>query len=645
MEHFSHNMAFADPLSIEGAPKRTAWQTIKSILPFLWPKQRPDMQARVAIAVACLLMGRTANVYGPIVLKDLIDGLEALVRTTQSIEITVNPSSAIAGLVSLALLYGLMIFLPGALTELRSAVFTPVSEFAQRVIGLKTFSHIHDLSMRFHLDRRTGGLSRAIERGTRALQQITGLFAFNIAPTLFEIGLVSVYLAVTYPIKYVSVIIVAVVGYIAFTLLFTEWRTKFRREMVGQESRATSIGVDSLLNFETVKYFGNEKYEADRYNDALLKYMDAAVKSQDTLGMLNAGQLIARVLCQVTILVLAVQDHAAGQLSTGEVVMINTFMLQLFIPLGFLGSSYRMIRQAMVDMEYMFQLLDLNPEVRDHTDAAPLKVNQGEIQFKDVSFTYERGRKVLSDINFSIDEGQTVAVVGPSGAGKSTLSRLLYRFYDTQEGGVFIDGQDITRVTQASLRNTIGIVPQDTVLFNDTIRYNIRYGNPLATDKEVENAAKLASIHDFITSLPQGYESRVGERGLKLSGGEKQRVAIARTVLKNPKILVLDEATSALDIKTEREIQAALEEVAKNRTTLVIAHRLSTIVNADEILVLSAGKIIERGSHLSLVKADGTYAEMWRRQKEAAEEIEKIQEIFTGDELKSLQIETDKLSE
>ena len=644
MEHFSHNMAFADPLSIEGAPKRTAWQTIKSILPFLWPKQRPDMQARVAIAVACLLMGRTANVYGPIVLKDLIDGLEALVRTTQSIEITVNPSSAIAGLVSLALLYGLMIFLPGALTELRSAVFTPVSEFAQRVIGLKTFSHIHDLSMRFHLDRRTGGLSRAIERGTRALQQITGLFAFNIAPTLFEIGLVSVYLAVTYPIKYVSVIIVAVVGYIAFTLLFTEWRTKFRREMVGQESRATSIGVDSLLNFETVKYFGNEKYEADRYNDALMKYMDAAVKSQDTLGMLNAGQLIARVLCQVTILVLAVQDHAAGQLSTGEVVMINTFMLQLFIPLGFLGSSYRMIRQSMVDMEYMFQLLDLNPEVRDDTDAAPLKVNQGEIQFKDVSFTYERGRKVLSDINFSIDEGQTVAVVGPSGAGKSTLSRLLYRFYDTQEGGIFIDGQDITRVTQASLRNTIGIVPQDTVLFNDTIRYNIRYGNPLATDKEVENAAKLASIHDFITSLPQGYEARVGERGLKLSGGEKQRVAIARTVLKNPKILVLDEATSALDIKTEREIQAALEEVAKNRTTLVIAHRLSTIVNADEILVLSDGKIIERGSHLALVKADGTYAEMWRRQKEAAEEIEKIQEIFTGDELKSLQIEADKLS-
>ncbi|MBT6892324.1 MAG: ABC transporter ATP-binding protein/permease, partial [Gammaproteobacteria bacterium] len=541
MEHFSHATAFADPLSVDGAPQRTAWQTVKSILPFLWPKQRRDMQARVVIAVACLLLGRTANVYGPIVLKDLIDGLESLVRTTQSIDITLDPSSAIAGLVSLAMMYGLMVFLPGALTELRSAVFTPVSEFAQRVIGLKAFSHIHDLSMRFHLDRRTGGLSRAIERGTRALQQITGLFAFNIAPTLFEIGLVSVYLAVTYPIKYVLVILVAVVGYVAFTLIFTEWRTKFRREMVSQESRATSIGVDSLLNFETVKYFGNEKYEADRYNDALLKYMDAAVKSQDTLGMLNAGQLIARVLCQVTILMLAVQDHAAGQLSTGEVVMINTFMLQLFIPLGFLGSSYRMIRQSMVDMEYMFQLLDLNPEVRDDTNATPLEVNQGEIQFKDVCFTYERERKVLSDINFSIYEGRTVAVVGPSGSGKSTLSRLLYRFYDTQEGSILIDGQDITHVTQASLRNTIGIVPQDTVLFNDTIRYNIRYGNPQATDEEVANAAKLASIHDFITDLPHGYETRVGERGLKLSGGEKQRVAIARTVLKNPKILVLDE--------------------------------------------------------------------------------------------------------
>jgi ATP-binding cassette subfamily B protein len=641
MEHFSHAMAFADPLNVEGVERRTPWQTVKATLPFLWPKNHRGMQTRVVIAVACLLLGRTANVYGPIVLKDLIDGLENLVRLTSAVDTT----AAVSALIGLALLYGLMVLLPGALTEVRSAIFTPVSEFAQRIIGLKVFSHLHDLSMRFHLDRRTGGLSRAIERGTRALQQITWLFAFNIAPTLFEIALVSIYLAVTYPLKYVSVIIFAVVCYITFTLLFTEWRTKFRREMVSQESRATTIGVDSLLNFETVKYFGNERYEADRYNDALLGYMKAAVKSQNTLGMLNSGQLIARVVCQVLILILAVQDYAAGNLTTGEVVMLNTFMLQLFIPLGFLGSSYRMIRQSLVDMEYMFQLLDLTPEVKDKPDARPLRIDIGKIEFRDITFSYELDRLVLKNINFSIDQGRTVAVVGPSGAGKSTLSRLIYRFYDAQQGSVLIDDQNINYVTQLSVRDAVGIVPQDTVLFNDTIRYNIRYGKPDATDDEVEDAAKTASIHHFIMSLPLGYETRVGERGLKLSGGEKQRVAIARTVLKNPVILVLDEATSALDIKTEREIQAALMEVARNRTTLVIAHRLSTIVNADEILVLVAGEIIERGTHTELVLADGTYAEMWRRQKEAADEIEKIQEIFSGDELRSLQIETNSMSE
>ena len=388
MEHFNNASVFNDPLGIHGVFKRTAWQTVKSTLPFLWPKQRPDMQARVAFAIACLLLGRSANVYGPIVLKDLIDGLGALAENTQTVDLTFHPSSVLAGMISLALLYGLMILLPGALTELRTAIFTPVSEYAQRIIGLKTFRHIHTLSMSFHLDRRTGGLSRAIERGTRALQQITGLFAFNIAPTLFEIGLVSVYLAYSYPPKYVLVILLAVTAYITFTLMFTEWRTKFRREMVSEESRATSIGVDSLLNFETVKYFSNEEYETNRYNDALQKYMDAAVKSQDTLGILNVGQLITRVLCQVTILVIAVHDHAMGQLSIGEVVMINTFMLQLFIPLGFLGSSYRLIRQSMVDMEYMFQLLDLKPEVTDTENAFSLKVTKGEIKFQNVSFSY-----------------------------------------------------------------------------------------------------------------------------------------------------------------------------------------------------------------------------------------------------------------
>ncbi len=640
MEHFSHAMAFSDPLTVTGVERRSPFQVVREVLPFLWPKNRRDMQTRVVIAAGCLLFGRMANVYGPIVLKDLIDGLEALVSGT-----SISQEAAISGLLGLALLYGFMVLLPGALTEIRAAVFTPVSEYAQRVIGLQVFGHLHDLSMRFHLDRRTGGLSRAIERGTRALQQITGLFAFNIAPTLFEIALVSGYLAIMYPIKYVMVILFAVLAYIAFTLLFTEWRTKFRREMVTQESRATTIGVDSLLNFETVKYFGNEKYEADRYNDALVQYMDAAVKSQNTLGVLNGGQLATRVVCQVAILVLAVQDYSAGQLTTGEVVMLNTFMLQLFIPLGFLGSSYRMIRQALVDMEFMFQLLDLKPEIRDADDAKELIVDKGTVRFNDVSFEYNAGNKVLKHVSFTIDHGRTVAVVGPSGGGKSTIARLLYRFYDTQEGDITIDNQDISRVTQQSLREAVGIVPQDTVLFNDTIRYNIRYGKPDATDEEVEEAARHAAIHDFITSLPQGYETRVGERGLKLSGGEKQRVAIARTVLKNPAILVLDEATSALDIKTERDIQAALTEVARNRTSLVIAHRLSTIVNADEILVLDKGEIIERGTHSELVSSDGMYAEMWRRQKEAADEIEKIQEIFSGEELKSLQIETDRLSE
>jgi len=638
MEHFRNAMAFSDPLTLTGADKRTPMQTIAAVLPFLWPKDRKDMQARVVIALGCLLLGRTANVYGPIVLKDLIDGLEGLAGTTA----TLATSGALSGLLGLALLYGLMVLLPGALTEIRAAVFTPVSEYAQRLIGLKAFSHLHDLSMRFHLDRQTGGLSRAIERGTRALQQIIGLFAFNIGPTLFEIGLVSIYLAVAYPVKYVAVILLAVAAYIIFTLLFTEWRTRFRRDMVSQESRATSIGVDSLLNFETVKYFGNEKYEAERYNDALLRYMDAAVKSQNTLGVLNGGQLAVRVICQVMILVLAVQDYAAGNLTTGEVVMLNTFMLQLFIPLGFLGSSYRMIRQALVDMEYLFQLLDLKPEIRDKDDAAALQIKDGTVRFEQVSFSYEPEKSVLRNVSFSIEHGRTTAVVGPSGAGKSTLSRLLYRFYEPGSGAITIDGQDVTAVTQASLRQAVGIVPQDTVLFNDTIRYNIRYGRPEATDEEVETAAKLASIHDFIASLPQGYETRVGERGLKLSGGEKQRVAIARTVLKNPAVLVLDEATSALDIKTERDIQAALTEVAKDRTTLVIAHRLSTIVNADEILVLSDGEIIERGTHSELVAAEGTYADMWRRQKEAANEIEKIQEIFSGDEFRDLRAEIEK---
>ena len=630
MEFLAHDRKANDALSLEGGVQRSALQTILSVLPFLWPKNEVEIRTRVVIALGCLLIGRTANVYGPIVLKDLIDGLSALIPGTDGVDI------AVAGLLGLVLLYGLTVMLPGLLTEIRAAVFTPVSEFAQRTIGIRAFEHLHQLSMRFHLDRHTGGLSRAIERGTRAMQQIVGLFAFNIGPTLFEIFVVCLYLGYGYPLKYVGVILVAIACYILFTLFFTEWRTKFRRKMVAEESRAMTIGVDSLLNFETVKYFGNEQYESKRYDHALKEYMGAAVKSQTTLGVLNGGQLLVRVCCQIAILVIAIDDYSNGMLTIGEVVMLDTFMLQLFIPLGFLGSSYRMIRQALVDMEFLFQLLDLEPEIRDKANATDLEVRDGEVQFTGVNFGYEPERSVLSDVSFTIAPGTTTAIVGPSGAGKSTLSRLLYRFYDVNAGKVAVDGNNVADVTQASLRSAVGIVPQDTVLFNDTIAYNIRYGRPDATEQEVFDAARLASIHEFILSLPKGYETRVGERGLKLSGGEKQRVAIARTVLKNPPVLVLDEATSALDIGTEREIQAALKEVSKNRTTMVIAHRLSTIVHADEILVMDKGSIVERGSHNELLALEGVYSVMWRRQKEAADEIEKLKKVLDEDELKAL---------
>lgn len=634
MEFLAHDRKANDALSLEGGVQRSALQTILSVLPFLWPKNEVEIRTRVVIALGCLLIGRTANVYGPIVLKDLIDGLSALIPGTDGVDI------AGAGLLGLVLLYGLTVMLPGLLTEIRAAVFTPVSEFAQRTIGIRAFEHLHQLSMRFHLDRHTGGLSRAIERGTRAMQQIVGLFAFNIGPTLFEIFVVCLYLGYGYPLKYVGVILVAIACYILFTLFFTEWRTKFRRKMVAEESRAMTIGVDSLLNFETVKYFGNEQYESKRYDHALKEYMGAAVKSQTTLGVLNGGQLLVRVCCQIAILVIAIDDYSNGMLTIGEVVMLNTFMLQLFIPLGFLGSSYRMIRQALVDMEFLFQLLDLEPEIRDKANATDLAVRDGEVQFTGVNFGYEPERSVLSDVSFTIAPGTTTAIVGPSGAGKSTLSRLLYRFYDVNAGKVAVDGNNVADVTQASLRSAVGIVPQDTVLFNDTIAYNIRYGRPDATEQEVFDAARLASIHEFILSLPKGYETRVGERGLKLSGGEKQRVAIARTVLKNPPVLVLDEATSALDIGTEREIQAALKEVSKNRTTMVIAHRLSTIVHADEILVMDKGSIVERGSHNELLALEGVYSVMWRRQKEAADEIEKLKKVLDEDELKALKTGT-----
>jgi len=610
-----HDTAHSEAIVVSNNTRSTS-QTLKSILPFLWPKNQVEMRVRVSAALLCLLLGRAANVYGPVVLKDIVDTLAKSVPDPLALQPAVLDLANESGLLLLIGLYGLAILLPGGLNEIRQAIFVPVSEYAQRIFALDTFRHLHNLSMRFHLDRKTGGLSRAIERGTRALQQLTGLFAFNIAPTLLEVGAVTIYLGIFYEFKYVIVILLSVATFIGFTLLYTEWRTKYRREMVKQEARATTIGVDSLLNFETVKYFGNEPYEADRYDNALIGYMHSAVKSQNTLGILNGGQLLTRIVCQLVILVIAVLDFLQGKLSLGEVVMLNTFMLQLFIPLSFLGSSYRMIRQGLVDMEVMFQILDLDSEITDEPNAKPLRATHGALEFCNVCFSYESDRQIIRQLSFRVPPGSTTAVVGASGAGKSTLARLLYRFYDTNSGSIKIDGQDIRKVSQVSLRAAIGIVPQDTVLFNDTIGYNIHYGNPEANEAELVKAAKLASIHDFIMSLPRGYSTPVGERGLKLSGGEKQRVAIARTVLKNPPILVLDEATSALDIHTERDIQSALRKVSQGRTTLIIAHRLSTIVHADEILVLENGRIIERGTHSSLVEQGGTYAGMWIRQKE-----------------------------
>ncbi len=613
-----HAQAHSEAIII-GNSSRSTSQTLKSVLPFLWPRHQLEMRLRVVVALLCLLLGRAANVYGPVVLKDIVDTLTKNVPDPLLLQANVLDLAKESGLLLLVALYGLAILLPGALNEIRQAIFVPVSEYAQRVFALDTFRHLHNLSMRFHLDRKTGGLSRAIERGTRALQQLTGLFAFNIAPTLLEVGAVTIYLGIFYEFKYVVVILLSVTIFIGFTLLYTEWRTKYRREMVKQEARATTIGVDSLLNFETVKYFSNESFEADRYDHALMSYMHSAVKSQNTLGILNGGQLLTRIICQLVILAIAVLDFLQGKLSLGEVVMLNTFMLQLFIPLSFLGSSYRMIRQGLVDMEVMFQILDLDPEIKDEPNALPLKVSRGELEFREVCFSYESDRKIIRNLSFNVPAGTTTAVVGVSGAGKSTLSRLLYRFYDANSGSVLVDGQNIKQVSLSSLRAAIGIVPQDTVLFNDTIGYNIRYGNPQASEAQVIAAAKLASIHEFVTSLPKGYATPVGERGLKLSGGEKQRVAIARTVLKNPPILVLDEATSALDIHTEREIQDALQKVSQGRTTLTIAHRLSTIVHADEIIVLGEGQIRERGTHKTLLAQSGLYADMWNRQRENEE--------------------------
>ena len=603
----------SDPTTA-GAGRRSGWQTVKLFFPYLWPADRPDLRRRVLFALGFLVLAKIANVIVPYFYKAAVDAL--------SVEATV-----ITVPILMIIAYGLARVGSQAFAELRDSVFARVGQYAVRRLGLSTFEHLHRLSMRFHLERRTGGLNRVIERGTKGIELLLRFTLFNIAPTLLEIGFVLILLFTGFGWPMVSVMLATIVGYIGFTFLVSERRIKYRREMNDQDTDANTKAVDSLLNYETVKYFSNEAHEARRFDKALMAYEKAAVKSQVTLSLLNAGQSAIMAAGLAGVMYIAGKGVADGTMTVGDFVLVNTFLIQLYIPLNMLGFVYREIKQGIIDMEAMFTVLDVPEEVQDKPGAVALQVTGGEVRFEDVTFQYDARRGILKDVSFRVAPGSTVAIVGPSGAGKSTISRILFRFYDIQHGKVSIDGQDLRDVTQESLRKVIGIVPQDTVLFNDTIRYNIRYGRPGATDAEVEAAAKLARIHDFILSLPDGYDSMVGERGLKLSGGEKQRVAIARTILKDPPILLLDEATSALDTQTEKEIQTSLKEISRNRTAIVIAHRLSTVVDADEILVLDKGRIVERGTHDALLALGGQYAGMWQRQLEAVEAEAKLAEV------------------
>jgi ATP-binding cassette subfamily B protein len=596
------------------------WRTLATLMPYLWPPGRRDLRFRVVVAMALLAAAKLAIVFIPFIYKEVIDALNVT-----------GPDGKVGALVVIPILmivaFGAARVAGQAFGELRDAVFAKVGQHALRTVALQVFRHLHGLSLAFHLDRQTGGLSRVIERGTKGIDFLLRFSLFNILPTLLELSLVCGVLLINYGPAYSLVTLFSVGVYIAFTLTVTEWRLQHRREMNRTDSEASTRAIDSLLNFETVKYFGNEGHEAARFDQSMARYEKAAVRSQTSLAMLNIGQGIIIAFGMCTVLLLAAQGIIDGELTLGDFVLINTFMMQLYQPLGFLGFVYREIKQSLVDMDKMFQLIDLHAEVGDAPGAKPLRIGAGEVVFENVDFGYENNRQILHGISFKVPAGNTVAIVGPSGAGKSTISRILFRFYDVTGGRVLIDGQDVRGVTQASLRANVGIVPQDTVLFNDSIRYNIRYGRVDATDQDIDAAAKLAQIHDFVTSLPDGYDSAVGERGLKLSGGEKQRVAIARTILKDPGILLFDEATSALDSETEKEIQAALRLVSRDRTTLVIAHRLSTIVDADEIIVLDAGRIVERGRHEELLAANGMYAAMWQRQQEQAEALQRLQRL------------------